>query len=365
MPESNSLQQTKIDTTHFRPLSRAAVVAFSNVLPKLQVFVNDKFLLENKFECEDARCEKTGLVHYFNRKFGELLLGIYEFSLYGILVEEVAWLFAEFESRGLKRIFIEADLKSWILGINSMIKHPESAELVQPIECMYRYMTAVFEQLGTGERPLNEQTRQFVDFLLQKNRKFAAEYILSLIREGSTIEQVYMQVLLPSLTHIRLLWRSNKISAADENVATDICRYIILRIVDNIFGERKYPFKVLVACVPEEEDVLGSEVFANFLEIKGWSVYYIGHGFSSEDIITAIVTNKPQVVVLSAMYIAYLPSAKRLVEQIKQIAPQVKIVMEGRAFRFVKEQFQPMVDAIVSSFEEGQKIMLDMVMPRA
>jgi methanogenic corrinoid protein MtbC1 len=135
--------------------------------------------------------------------------------------------------------------------------------------------------------------------------------------------------------------------------------------MDSIFGERKYPFKALVACVPDEEDVLGSEVFANFLEIKGWTVSYIGHGFSVEDILHAIGTSKPQVVVLSAVSISWLPAAQKLIEQIRQTVPQVKIVMEGRAAQRARSSFEPLVEALVSGLDEGHKAMLDMVMPRA
>jgi methanogenic corrinoid protein MtbC1 len=365
MTEQKSSQTTHTGTQHFRPVSQSAIDLFVAILPKLLVFVNEKFHLENKYLCQDACCTKEGLIEDFNRKFGNLLTSVCEFSLFEQFADEFSWLVAEQESRGLKRAFLEADLKGWILGINSMIKRPESAELVQPIDCLSRYMTAVYAQIEAAEPHLDETTMQFVDLLLRKSRKFAADYILTKILEGTTIEQVYMQMLLPALMHVRHLWRKNQISAADVHVATDICRYTIFRVVDSIFGERKYPFKALVACVPDEEDVLGSEVFANFLEIRGWSVYFIGHGFSAEDIMHAIETNKPQVVVLSAVSIPCLPGAKKLIEHIRQISPAVKIVLEGRALLLAKSHFQPLADALVTSFEEGNKTMLDMVMPRA
>jgi methanogenic corrinoid protein MtbC1 len=365
MSETNSFQQMKAGAHHFKPVSRTAFDLFCRDLPKLLVFVNEKFQLENMFLCEGAGCTRTDLVEDFNRKFGELLTGVYDFSLFEHFADEFSWLVAEQESRGLKRTFLESDLKAWILGINSMIRRPESAELVQPIDCLHRYMPAVYAQLEAGEPELDEKARQFVDQLLRKNRKLASESLLALIRAGLTIEQAYAQVLLPALTIVRHLWRKNQISAADVYVATDICRYTIFRVMDSIFGERKYPFKTLVACVPDEEDVLGSEVFANFLEIKGWTVSYIGHGFSAEDILHAISTNKPQVVILSVVSISWLPAAKKLIEQIRHTVPQVKIVMEGRAVQRARSAFEPLVEAIVSGLDEGHRTMLAMVMPHA
>jgi hypothetical protein len=106
-------------------------------------------------------------------------------------------------------------------------------------------------------------------------------------------------------------------------------------------------------------------VFANFLEIKGWTVSYIGHGFSVEDILHAIDTNKPQVVVLAAESISWLPAAQKLIEEIRHTVPQVKIAMQGRAAQRARRAFEPLVEAIVSGLDEGHKAMLDMVMPHA
>jgi len=256
-------------------------------------------------------------------------------------------------------------LKAWILGINSMIRRPESAELVQPLDCLHRYLPMVFAQMEAQEPVPEEKAGQFVEHLLRKNRKFAAEFIIAIIREGATIEQAYTQVLLPALTRVRHLWRKNKVSAADVYVATDICRYIMFRVMDSIFGERKYPFKALVACVPDEEDVLGSEVFANYLEIKGWSVSYIGHGFSAEDILHAIDIGKPQVVVLSAASISWLPSTRKLIRQIRASAPQVKLFLEGRAVQLSRSAFEPLAEGIVSGFDAGHAALLEAVVPHA
>lgn len=365
MPETNTSRPVDSGASHFKPVSSAALDLFMQSLPKLLIFVNEKFQLENRFLCEEVSCKKNDLVEDFNRKFGALLSGVYEFSLFAHFADEFSLLLAEHESRGLSRAFLDPDLKAWILGINSMIRRPESAELVQPLDCLHRYLPMVYAQLEAAEPALDEKAGQFAGHLLRKNRKFAAEFIIALIREGATIEQAYMQVLLPALTRVRGLWRKNEVSAADVYVATDICRYIMFRVMDSIFGERKYPFKALVACVPDEEDVLGSEVFANFLEIKGWTVSYIGHGFSAADILHAIDTGKPQAVVLSAASISWLPATRKLIGQIRATAPQVKIFLEGRALQLSRGAFEPLVDGIVSGFDAGHAALLETVVPHA
>ncbi len=365
MSDTNSVQQAHPSSHHFKPVSRSAFDLFWHGLPKLLVFVNEKFQIDNKYHCDEAGNICPELVEGFNRKFGHLLAAIYDFNLFEYFADEFFWLVAEYESRGLPRTFLDADLKAWMLAISSLIRRPESAELVQPLECLHRYMPIVHAQFEAHEPEIEPNAARFADMLLKKNRKFASEFLLGLMREGVTIEQAYARILLPALDRMRHLWRKNRISAADVHVATDICRYTIFRVIDSIFGERKYPFRALVACVPEEEDELGSEVFANYLEIKGWTVFHIGHGFSADDILHALAVNQPQVAVLSVVSISWLPAAKQLVGQMRQTAPQVKIVMEGRAAEQARPAFEPLVEKIITGLEEGHKAMLDMVMPHA
>jgi methanogenic corrinoid protein MtbC1 len=117
--------------------------------------------------------------------------------------------------------------------------------------------------------------------------------------------------------------------------------------------------------MPGERDVLSGEIFANYIEIKGWSVYFIGQTVSGEEVIHAIQKNKPQVLVLSIASIASLPEAKALISQIRQFFPKVKVVMEGRAALLAQQKLQSEVDTLVSDFEEGHTKMLNLVMPNA
>ena len=56
MPETNTSQQMSAGAHYFKPVSRTAFDLFCQHLPKLLVFVSEKFQLENKYLCEDASC---------------------------------------------------------------------------------------------------------------------------------------------------------------------------------------------------------------------------------------------------------------------------------------------------------------------
>ncbi len=342
-----------------------ALDAFRLHLPKLVIFANDRFSLENKFAGESCTCRKSGLVEHFNLHFGELLLGVYEFSLYGQLADEFMLQVLALDCRGLDRSFVETVLKSWIMGIQSGLNQKYASVLVPPIHLLLGSLPVLYDSSDAAIAEPGEDVRRFMEFVLQKNRKFAAETLLALIREGKSIEDVYAEVMLPTLQHIDMRWRRNEISVADEHVATDICRYVMFRIIDSIFGERRYPFKALVTCMPGETQVLTSEIFANYLEIKGWSVYFIAGMDSADDILNAIRKNRPQVAVLSVASIACLPAMRELIDQIRGLDQQVKIAVEGKAARCAGDRLSALADCTADSFEGGHNSMLAMVMPDA
>lgn len=347
------------------PASAKAVAAFRQALSRLLVFANEKVSLESRFACEGEGCKKIDLIEQFNRNLGELLMAIYEFNLYDILPDEFMNVATMLESRGLAVESIAGVLNSWTMGIRCTITYPEADELVRPIELLYRNMAALHARTETALPELDEHGQRFFDYVLQKNRKFAAETVLSHIREGASIEHVYASILLPVLEHIRLLWRQNNISVADEHVATDICRYVMFRVMDSIFGERRYPFKALVTCTPGERDSLSSEIFANYIEIRGWSVYFIGQSAGDEDILHAVQKNRPQVCVVSVASITGLPAAKALLQKIRQATPGLKIAAEGQAVLAARKQFQDLADGLVIGLEQGHEQMLKLVMPDA
>jgi methanogenic corrinoid protein MtbC1 len=168
-------------------------------------------------------------------------------------------------------------------------------------------------------------------------------------------------VLMPALRHIGILWQKNKISAADEHAATEICRYIIFRLCDSIPREKSLPYKALVSCVPGEEHEMGAEIMASYLESKGWRVYFVGHSAPEQDNIDAITKHKPDVVFLSVTLISNLPETVEFLKKIRTISSEVKIVLGGKAAVVVKRTVQKLSDAVLDDYQEVHSKALELL----
>jgi methanogenic corrinoid protein MtbC1 len=267
-------------------------------------------------------------------------------------LDEFSWYISVFSCRGFKQDYFDTIIKTWNIAIHSVIKPPESHELTRPLEWMHQNLSLVFGRCSDIETPASDTLKKFLSFLTAKKRKEATDYIFSVLKE-STIENMYSDFLPSAMREIGRLWQKNEFSVVDVHIATDICRYITMRLADSTTTKSHLPYKVLVTCVPGEEHEMCAEIIENYLELKGWDVYSMGHIAPLEDIISTIILNKPDVVLISVTLVANLPAAKALMIKMKASVPTVKIVMGGHAAVLARDKLEEYADAIVESIKEA------------
>jgi methanogenic corrinoid protein MtbC1 len=335
------------------PMSPSALELLNHSFPKILDLVREKYELEIKYLGKNFPREQQRLAEEVHRQFGDLLRASYEFHLYDQLQEEFCWYISVFCSRGFEIDYLEHLLKSWDMAIHSVIKPPEAHELTRPLDVLHQHLTSLYRACSIEKVTLPALIQPFMDHLLAKRRKDATDYILSLLSEGMSIENLYGDVLTASLAALGRLWQKNDINVVDVHVATDICRYIMMRLADALPVSSTLNYKALITCVPGEEHEMGAEILENYLEIKGWEVVSMGHIAPEEDILESIQQSQPDVILVSVILIAHLPAAKSLLQHIRHLAPGCKIVAGGPAAVLAGEALLPFSDAVVRTFEEA------------
>ena len=357
----DSYQQMRKDAQNLLPVSESAVVILDQAFPKILALVNEKFFLEAKFLEKKISSDQISMVRDAHKRFGEFLLAVYEFHLYDHLIDELSRYMCVLASRGFERDYFDTIIKTWNIAIHSVVKPPESHELARPLEWLHHNLSLVYERCSVVAVKKSDESEKLLNFLLAKQRKKAADFTFSLLTQGFSVEKIYSDLLPTTLSEIGKRWQANEINVVDVHVATDICRYIIMKLADSTTAQTQLPYNALVTCVPGEEHEMGAEVVENYLEMKGWRVLCMGHIAPQEDIIKAIVTNKPDVVFFSIILVSNLPAAKALATKIKEQMPTVKIVMGGYAAVLASDALKSFTDAIATSIEETHSLSLKLV----
>jgi methanogenic corrinoid protein MtbC1 len=118
---------------------------------------------------------------------------------------------------------------------------------------------------------------------------------------------------------------------ADEHAATEVCRYALYRLFDNIEPAKPVGLKALASCVPGEEHEMGVEIVGEYLRLKGWEVFIVGRSTPLDDILKALADFRPHVAFFSATLVANLPSARALVSGAQKTLPGLGVVLGGAA----------------------------------
>lgn len=159
------------------------------------------------------------------------------------------------------------------------------------------------------------------------------------VKEGKlTIPELYGEVLVPALYSIDDCPEENPGCIWDEHVKTSIIRTIIESLYPTIIklAERadEKNKKIVLTCPEREYHEVGLRMMADFFQINGYQVIYIGSNTPRNQIWEVIRSEKPDYVGISVTDYYLLSEAKKIIEKIKlECSKDIMIILGGQAFR--------------------------------
>jgi len=366
--------------------SASAAESFRRALPTMLAIVGERFAVEMAYAgpagkpglgpgpasgpgtssslAPGAR-EQLEFAQGIQRHFGATLSAIYELGLFGSLPDEAAWYASTLAWHGLSPDAVRRMIEAWSIAVYSTIKPPESDQLVAPIKWIRLNLERLTEQTQETDTAKTPELETLLGLALGKHRREAAEYVLGLAHRGSSLGDIHSHLVAPALREIGLLWQKSQITAADEHTATEICRYVLFRLLDDVAREPRLPYTALVAAVTGEEHAFGAEILAGYLDLKGWNTVFLGRSAPAEDIVEAARSTGCQVVFLSVALIANLPAAGSLAAALRNLATHPKVIIGGRAAGPAAGALARFSDAVVGSIEDAHAEALRMVASHA
>ncbi|MFA5006329.1 MAG: cobalamin-dependent protein [Candidatus Izemoplasmatales bacterium] len=180
---------------------------------------------------------------------------------------------------------------------------------------------------------------RFAEFLKNEDKAGAVRYALELLESGSiAVSDLYEMILGPVLNQFHCpendescIWR--------EHVRTSIVRAIVEIAYPYVLKAKEAPGfvsvgkKALVVCPPEEYHEIGARMAADFFELAGFEVKFVGANTPVRDILAAVRFFTPDVVALGVTNYYNLVKTYELVERIRAERPDVRIALGGNAFR--------------------------------
>jgi methanogenic corrinoid protein MtbC1 len=238
-----------------------------------------------------------------------------------LFVDYVSWVRTLFDGLGFDKDTTNRTLQCTRAVLDAALSLSERSIVAPYIEAGLQAARAPPPQPPpwiSGDAPLSELARAYLDALLQGERRAANRMILDAIERGVSIKDVYLHIFQPAQREVGRLWQLNQVSVAQEHYCTAATQLIMSQLYPRIFGGERCGRTLVATCVGGELHEIGVRMVADFFEMEGWDTYYMGANTPAEAILRAIDDRRPDVLAISATMTFYVSAVAELVALVRE-----------------------------------------------
>ena len=254
-----------------------------------------------------------------------------------LFVDYVAWAKIVLGSRGIPVQDLADNLEACRQTLDEVLRDDQAAladqYLLDSLSCLPELPSNTPSYL-TGDRPLADLARRYLDALLNATRRDASEMVMDAVRGGTPVREIYLHVFQRSQYEIGRLWQSNLISVAQEHLCTAATQFIMSQLYPLIFATARKDRRVVATCVGGDLHELGIRTVADFFEMDGWDTFYLGADVPSASIVQTIIDRRADVLAVSATLMSHLGAVTVLIASVRsnRACGEVIILVGGHPF---------------------------------
>ncbi|MEO8255872.1 MAG: cobalamin-dependent protein [Acidobacteriota bacterium] len=187
---------------------------------------------------------------------------------------------------------------------------------------------------GVPTEALAQARDLYLQAAIKGERRAAAGVALQALKQTADVVDLYVDLFQSSQYEVGRLWETNRITVAEEHMATAITQYVMAQVYQEVEPVAPTAGRMLVTGIDGELHQIGPNMVADVFELRGWDVRFLGTNMPHAGILQAIEEHRPDVVGISATMLFSLPKVIRLVGDIRErfaLSPP-RIIVGGRAF---------------------------------
>lgn len=175
---------------------------------------------------------------------------------------------------------------------------------------------------------------EYLEAVLAGDRKSARSVIENVMHRGIPVNTVYMDLIWPIMTEVEKLRRNDKITPAQEHLASRINRTIVDQLQNKLPRKPEQQKKITICCAADEIQELGAQMTSDLFESEGWEVKFLGGGLSNDDILKFVNNYAPDILLIYGTRPKQAPAIRKLIDTIREINahPEMRIMVSGGLF---------------------------------
>ncbi len=176
--------------------------------------------------------------------------------------------------------------------------------------------------------------KQYLEHLFAGKRCEARELIFAAQDRGIAASKLLESIIWPAMDQVEHLFRENRIPRVVEHMATRINRMIADQMHAYLAREPKTGKRMIVACGEGELSELGAQITADLFEAKGWSVWFVGSGIPTDELLQLVGNLNPDVLCLYGANPQDVPEIRRMIDYVRemQVNEDMQILVSGGVF---------------------------------
>jgi MerR family transcriptional regulator, light-induced transcriptional regulator len=173
---------------------------------------------------------------------------------------------------------------------------------------------------------------------LAGNRREAIRLVIDEgVNRGHSVGELQLRVVQDAQREIGRLWQEDRISIAQEHMATAISHVVLAQLYQQAPSARPNGKRVLVACVEGELHDFPSRLVSDALELAGFDVRFLGANVPTDSLLTMLETERPDLLALSVTMTFHLPALREVVRRVRERCPGLPIAVGGHACTWSRE----------------------------
>ena len=176
---------------------------------------------------------------------------------------------------------------------------------------------------------------RYVDAQLAGDRKEALRLVMEDgLRRGHAVAALQSRVVQAAQRRIGQLWAQNRISVAEEHMATAISQVVMSRLFEEAAFAPRTGRKIVVACVEGELHEFPARLVSDFLEMGGYDVRYLGANVPTDHLMRLVADEAPHLLCLSVTMSFNAPSLRKTAMRARLAFPGLPILVGGHALEW-------------------------------
>lgn len=248
-----------------------------------------------------------------------------------LFVDYVDWARTSMAARNVAPDYLTDQLRSLHAALHDDL--PAAAPAADSfLRAAFTSLAAPAVELSSAVQPGSLAAR-YLERLLAFDRNGALLLVNRALDSGSSLRDVYLEVIECVQHEVGRLWQLNLIPVAHEHYCTAVSQLVLAQLYPRMMHAPGGP-RMVATCVSKELHELGARMVADFFEMDGWDTTYVGANTPAEGLLAVLRERRTSLLAISTTMSCHIHTVLAMIEQVRR-APDlrhIKILVGGRPF---------------------------------